>query len=154
MLKLLQFLDQASIDHKLYWRIKTADNGIEYEIEWRKELPTPWRLRKIGELFWEFSTHQELCQTLKSAQIDLTQFYQMLKQTILVQVAFADKIVQDAAKLIGPTEVEDAIKENQKFMSLLEKAITNLRDNRRLPVAKQTSQNKPETERHLRLIQK
>lgn len=150
MLRILQFLDQACVDTKLYWRIRSIDDRNEYEIEWRKELPTPWRLRQLGNLFWEFSTHQDLCANLKKHQIDIKHFYKVLKQTILVQVAFADKIVKDASKLLGQTEVEQAIKENQKFMNLLEKAITNLKGSRQLPVKESPLHKAPK----LRLITK
>lgn len=144
MHKLLKFLELASLDRKLYWRIKSKDGNDEFEIEWRKESPTPWRLRKNGDVFWKLTTHEKFAEALEQESIDTVQFYHMLKQSILVQVAFADKIVKDAMKLLGPDEVQNAISENQRFMKMLEDAIMKIKgSSHKVAVPKHTPPPKP-----------
>ena len=126
MQKLSQFLDFGSIDSKLYWRIPCQKGSDLFEVQWRKGYPTPWRYRRVGEIFWTTANGEELEAGLERDGADVLSLEAKVRYSTLQQVAFANKIVEDAKSQFGSELVLQAIAENNAFMSQLEDAIKRL----------------------------
>ncbi len=124
--KLLKFMEMSVIDPQLYWRIPSQDGKYLYEVQWRREDKSRWRMRKVGDVLWELSTEETLVGDLNSRGIDLYLFEIKLRNSLLQQVTFADRIVRDAKKLFGQSEVEKAVYEHTSFLLQLEDAILHL----------------------------
>lgn len=124
--KILKFLEFSSIDPRLYWRISDRKGEAIYEIQWRREERIHWRLRRIGALLWDLSTEDNLINDLEARDIDVYLFEMKLKNTLLQQVSFASRIVDDAKNLFGPSDVEHAIAEQTSFLQQLEAALVKL----------------------------
>lgn len=121
--KLLSLLDFSCIDPMLYWRIETRTLRVSYEIQWRRGDKFHWRLRKVGGLFWELSSDSALVKLLEAHDIDSQIFEAKLRNSLLQQVTYADRIVQEARALLGSSQVDEAISEQKIFLSLLDEAI-------------------------------
>jgi len=126
MEKLSRFLEFSSIDSKLYWRIPSTQGKDIFEVQWRKGHPNPWKFRKTDEIFWKICPTEEVMPTLKSHGVDILTLETKVKYSTLQQVAFANKIVDDAKDLFGRDLVEQAIAENKAFMNQLDDAIKRL----------------------------
>ncbi len=124
--KLLNFMDFACIDPKMYWRIPTLDGSHIFEIQWRRDDKLRWRLRKVGELLWELSSEKSLIPQMARLGIDTELFEMKLKSSLLQQVAYADRVVRDARTIMGVEAVEQAIADQRSFMVQLEEAISQL----------------------------
>ena len=126
MNKLLKFMEMSVIDPQLYWRIPSQDGKDLYEVQWRREDKSRWRMRKVGEVLWQLSTEESLMGDLNTRGIDAYLFEIKLRNSIMQQVTFADRIVRDAKKIFGQSEVEQAVYEHTSFLLQLEEAIQNL----------------------------
>lgn len=126
MRELLKFVDFACIDSQLYWRTPSQDGKILFEVQWRKDHPSPWRFRQVGDLFWKLCETDHLLEAFAHAQVDLEGFERKLQHTVLQQIAFADKIVEDGKRIFGADNVQNAIAENHRFMNQLQEAIARL----------------------------
>ncbi|MFW7379603.1 MAG: hypothetical protein ACOH5I_12390 [Oligoflexus sp.] len=126
MQNLLKFLDYAGIDPKLYWRTKSIDGEQEFEIQWRRDQDLSWRFRRSGDLFWQMCKTDDLITALQQISIDVPAFESKLRYTILQQVAFADKIVREAQQILGEEAVDQAIRDNQRFLQQLEDVILQM----------------------------
>lgn len=69
---------------------------------------------------------EELSQKLEELEIDPYFFEIKLKNSLLQQVTYAQRIVSDAKKLFGSEEVERAVVEHLNFMAQLEDALHRL----------------------------
>ena len=126
MEKLSRFLEFGSIDNKLYWRIPGLEAQEMYEVQWRKDHPIAWRYRKLGEIFWKLSKGNEVASALEKEGIDVHDLESKVRYSVLQQVAFASRIVEDARKQFGKELVDQAISENHEFMNQLEEAVLRL----------------------------
>jgi hypothetical protein len=124
--KLLNFMDFACIDPRMYWKVPTLDATQLYEIQWRRDDKLRWRFRKVGDLLWELSSELTLVQQLTEHGIDIQLFESKLRSGLLQQVAYADRVVRDARRILGADAVEQAIADQRSFLSQLEDAIAQL----------------------------
>jgi hypothetical protein len=124
--KLLNFMELACIDPRMYWKLPTLDGTQFYEIQWRRDDKLRWRFRKVGALLWELSSEQTLVHQLTQHGLDIELFESKLKTGLLQQVAYADRVVRDACKIMGADAVEQAIADQRSFLSQLEDAIATL----------------------------
>ncbi len=124
--KILKFLEFSSIDPRLYWRIPNRDGQFVYEIQWRRDERSRWRVRKLGALLWDLSSDESLVPLLEALQIDVYLFEMKLKNSLMQQVTFAHRIVEDARKLLGSDSIDQAIAEQQDFLKQLEVALLKL----------------------------
>ena len=60
MEKLINFLDLAGIDSKMYWRVPSTSTRAEFEVEWRKDAVKNWRFRQVEALLWTLVTPKNL----------------------------------------------------------------------------------------------
>ena len=104
----------------------STQGDSQYEIQWRKDHPSAWRFRKVGDIFWKLSSSEYLVKNLEREPIDLAEFESKVKHSVLQQVSFADRILRDAWESFGRETVEQAVWENQKFMEALEEAVQRL----------------------------
>jgi hypothetical protein len=124
--KLLNFMEFACIDPRMYWKIPTLTGSDVFEIQWRRDDKLRWRFRKVGDLLWDLSSEQALVHQLNERGVDVDMFESKLKSGLLQQVAYADRVVRDARKILGTDEVEQAIADQKSFLSQLEDAIALL----------------------------
>lgn len=114
--KILEFLTFSSIDPQMYWRLTDESGEKTYEINWRREATIPWRFRECGALFWTLSRSEEIISRLCEVQIDLTEFEQAIKTSLLHQVCFADRVVKDSRDLLGHDLVNAGIEDHEEFL--------------------------------------
>lgn len=114
--KILEFLDFSSIDPQMYWRLQDKDQTKTFEINWRRDSLIPWRFRECGGLFWTLSKTDEIAARLAQLGIDLEEFEQCLKTSLLHQVCFADRIVKDSRALLGNELVDAGIADHEEFL--------------------------------------
>lgn len=126
MKELSKFLEYGCIDSKLYWRTEDSKGQILYEVQWLRDQTIPWRFRRIGDLFWEKAKSEDITSALEKLDIDVFSLEVRVKNSILQQVAFADRMIQEARQTFGKHLVDQAILENQQFLSQLEDAVQRL----------------------------
>ena len=126
MQKLSEFLEFGSIDTKLYWRIPDQTGKEMFEVQWRKDHGKPWRFRQVGDIFWQIAKGDAIGELLISAGVDVDALEAKVKYSTLQQVAFAQKIIDDARQAFGKEEVDKAIYENQLFLKQLEEAVQRI----------------------------
>lgn len=142
---ILKFLDFASIDTQMYWRIPGIDPETSYEIQWRREGNFRWRFRPYGDVLWNLGDDENLMSQMAKHGIDTEVFAKQLKNSLLHQICYADRIVADARQLLGSEDVDQALHEHRDFVRSIEEAVAQL-----LPPVSDTSPHAKGT--HLRLI--
>ncbi|MBC7531585.1 MAG: hypothetical protein H7318_08405 [Oligoflexus sp.] len=115
--KILEFLDFSSIDPQMYWRVATTIGEKTYEIYWRRETSIHWRFREYGALFWTLSSSERILPMLEKEGVDLQLFEHAVKNSLLHQVCFADRIVKDSRHLLGSDLVNAGIEDHEEFLS-------------------------------------
>lgn len=144
MNNLLKFLDFASIDSQMYWRIPGQDPQASFEIQWRREGLVRWRFRPYGDVLWNLGDDENLMSQFEKHGIDTEIFSRQLKSSLLHQVCYADRIVSDARVLIGSEEIDTALREHRDFVNSIEEAVAEL--------LKPDGANEPGSSPRLRLI--
>lgn len=114
--KILEFLTFSSIDPQMYWRLSDASESKTYEINWRRDATIPWRFRECGALFWTLSKSEDIISRLSEVSIDLGEFENALKTSLLHQVCFADRVVKDSRDLLGDDLVNAGIEDHEEFL--------------------------------------
>ena len=124
--KLIKFIDRNTFDDQLYWVVPQLYSGKEFEIQWRKSQDLPWRFRIKGTLFWKLSKSKDLIPALNQEKIDLLIFETYVRNSIMQQVVFANKLVDEGKQLFGEKKVSQAMEENDRFLDELKNAILEL----------------------------
>ncbi|RYZ58906.1 MAG: hypothetical protein EOP07_05615 [Proteobacteria bacterium] len=114
--KILDFLDFSSIDPQMYWRIASQDGSKTYEIFWRRDTTIHWRFREFGSIFWTLSTAERIIADLRNEGLDMELFEHAIKNSLLHQVCFADRIVKDSRALLGADLVNAGIQDHEEFL--------------------------------------
>lgn len=119
LVQLLDFINDLSIDEKLYWRVANAHHKSEgFEITWRRsDRPKPWNIRKKNTETGQAYDTAEFAQIVQLAGVDLEDFERQLGVSILTQAVFADMVMQSAVKLFGAEVVHRSIHDTRAFMS-------------------------------------
>jgi hypothetical protein len=117
--QLLEFINNLSIDEKLYWRVTSAtDKQAGHEIFWRRaERPKPWSLKRKGEATAEAFATKDFAQALADAGVDTDDFERQLGVSVLTQAVFADMVLQAAMKLFGAEVVTRSINDTRAFLA-------------------------------------
>lgn len=124
--KILDFLDFSSIDPQMYWRVATIDGAKNYEIYWRRETSIHWRFRESGALFWTLSSSETIRPMLEKEGVDLLLFEHAVKNSLLHQVCFADRIVKDSRLLLGSDLVNAGIEDHEEFLQNIGKLVERI----------------------------
>ncbi len=138
--KILEFLDFSSIDPQMYWRVASSDGERIYEIYWRRETSIHWRFRKFGALFWTLSSSETILPMLEKEGVDLQLFEHAVKNSLLHQVCFADRIVKDSRHILGSDLVNAGIEDHEEFLQNIE------------TLAKKIQPNQDSSAHHLRVV--
>jgi hypothetical protein len=117
--QLLDFINNLSIDEKLYWRVSSAtDKHTGYEIFWRRaERPRPWSLKRKGAETAEAFATKDFAQALADAGVDTDDLERQLGVSVLTQAVFADMVMQAAMKLFGAEVVTRSINDTRAFLA-------------------------------------
>lgn len=139
MKKLIEFIDRNCIETQLYWVVPQLYTAKEIEVQWRRSLELPWRFREKGNQFWQQCTSKNLTEALNSKKVDLSRLQLHISQSVMQQVVFARKIVEDGTTLFGQDKIAEAVEENNRFLQELHNAILELTKDKTQPKIKSTT---------------
>lgn len=126
---LLKFVDNNIIEKQLYWHIPelyTSDLDDMFEIQWKNNREFPWRYKKRKTLFWKQVKTENLINVLNNEKVDLAIFEANLRNSILQQAVYANKLFKDINGLMGEDTVKKAIEDNEDFLLRLKEAIESV----------------------------
>lgn len=118
------FLENFSLDDQLYFLLPRR-NGQNLELAFRREEATPWRLRTVGNLFWQETSSDRLEDVLAKEEVDLSVFATALRQCILQQGAFAAFVQREVERLFGQ-EVVTTVADNETFLKELADTVATM----------------------------
>jgi hypothetical protein len=110
--ELLEFLDRASIEPHLFWKIPHILNPkILFDIQWAqgKESKSSFYYKTSDEDAWKEVNAQQLLSSLLKDGADLEYFETMVKKVILTQSILAHYYIEKAGNLVGPQNIQSAI---------------------------------------------
>lgn len=133
MEKILNFIDDYTMESQLYYRVTSLYDQKVFELQWFREKNSgvrkaakPWRVRPLGDDSWAELATAELVNVLNEFQIDLLSFEQMVSTSVLQQIVYADMVTKKAEALFGRPAIDEAIDANQKFMEELAETLKSL----------------------------
>lgn len=137
------FIDHLScfnLNESQYWKVPDLYQNCVYEIAWfRTKTGDPlWKIRAEGENKWQEHDNINIAEALDSYKIDLVEMRRCVADTVLKQTVYASQITESAKGLLGAQVVEQAVADNEIFLSELISKIKNV-------VSKQKNQ-------HLKLV--
>tara|TARA_B100001094_G_C18113973_1_gene762854 strand:+ start:280 stop:813 length:534 start_codon:yes stop_codon:yes gene_type:complete len=138
MKNLLDFLDGYVLEKKLYWQVQTIYTTTRCEIEWQQGSKSKWLIRPAMEKNWIETTSTNLIELLSSKQINLIDFEEQLRYSLLQQVAYAKLFIEKGEQLFGEQTISSAVEANKEFVKSVTDAIQSIA----LPQA--TNHKKPE----------
>jgi len=123
----IKFLDDFSIDRKLYWRVSDVYGRFDWEITYAREnSESSWKLRRSGgDLWFPVDPKNILCE-LSIRQIDVADFDKQLSSNIMTQAVFSSNLFEEAKKLLGADTINEAINQHNQFAEELLKMIKDL----------------------------
>ena len=151
--KLINYIERNAFDDQMYWVIPRLYSGAEIEIQWRKSQESRWRFRQKGQLFWTAATNKNIISLLNKEKVDLAVFDSHLRASILQQVVFAKKLLEEAGELFSQKQIEDAVKENDRFLNELRDAILALTSKKR-PLENKVESDNSKKKLGLQLVKK
>lgn len=158
MNQLLLFIENFSIDEKLYWQVPLKDQTGSIEITWeRMAQPMAWKVRPSGQGEWSANDTRGLEEQLHAAAVDMEHFERQLGVSVLTQAVFADMVMERASELFGRDVVKRSIADTRAFLNLVSETATQLSSSRgtlsnNAPSQRQTRQPKLTKRSQLKLI--
>jgi hypothetical protein len=123
----IKFLDDFSLDRKLYWRVADIYNRYQWEIQYeRLSLESPWMIRRHGSDVWHPIDGKKIAVELSARQIDADDFDRQLSSNIMTQAVFCSNLIDEAKKIFGAKSIEDAISNHNEFAEKLLEMIQDL----------------------------
>jgi hypothetical protein len=139
----IKFLEDFSLDRRLYWRISDIYGRYEWEIIWHKNnLATPWQAKKVGSKNWLPMNAKRLTEELKKRSVDIEEFERQLTGNLLTHVVFCNSAITEAKKLLGEDKVEAAISQHESFAQELLNVIRELGDKEEVEKAEKVNETK------------
>jgi len=122
---LINFLEQHSLDDKLYWRVGN------HEIRWERDKGWEW---KHGP-YWFYDSGKSILSCLEIAGVDMVEFDTELRGTVIYQILYAEMIVDKGISIIGRETMNRARFAQDAFAKQLIEAVNSaLRPNHLKPV--------------------
>jgi hypothetical protein len=120
---LLDFIHEHTVDDQLY--LVTGSRSGQLELSWdRRADPEHWRARiRLSEGPWELIPRRSLLAVLAGKGADLVKITRELQVMAATQIAFADTVLRDARRVLGPDVVQGVINENRAFVDDLRAAV-------------------------------
>ena len=126
MEKLLNFIDDYVFEPQLYFRVPSLYTNGMYEIQWINAAKLKWRLRPVGTKDWLEVDTNEIISQLNTHQLNLIDFEQKLRASVLQQVAFVNTFMTKAEAIFGKDAIDGAIKSNADFLKEIENTVKAL----------------------------
>lgn len=125
----IKFMEEFSMDRRLYWRIPDIYGRYDWEIIWhKKNAATPWQAKKVGVKNWLPMNHLTIPSELSKRNIDVEEFERQLTGNLLSQVVFCNTTINEAKSLLGDASVDLAISQHESFANELIQAIKRLEE--------------------------
>jgi len=123
----IKFLDDFSLDRKLYWRVGDLYQRYQWEIVFDKGTPDViWKIRRHGSDDWHALDVKNMFAELSARQVDVLEFDRQLSGNIMTQAVFSSSLLEEAKKILGETVILDAISNHNEFAEKLLEMIRDL----------------------------
>ncbi len=133
----IKFLDDFSLDRRLYWRVGDIYQRYQWEIVFDKGTPDMlWKIRRHGSEDWYALDVKNIFVELSARQVDVSDFERQLSGNIMTQAVFSSSLLEEAKKILGESVIEEAIFNHNAFA---EKLLEMIRDLTRNPDSDQTA---------------
>lgn len=133
----IKFLDDFSLDRRLYWRVGDIYQRYQWEIVFDKGTPDMlWKIRRHGSEDWHALEATNIFVELSARQVDVSDFERQLSGNIMTQAVFSSSLLEEAKKILGESVIEEAISNHNEFA---EKLLEMIRDLTRTPESDQVN---------------
>lgn len=124
------FIDHLScfnLNESQYWKVPDLYQNHLYEIAWfRTKTGDPlWKIRAEGKKKWQEHTNNNIVEALDRYEIDLVEMRKCVADTVLKQTIYVSQITESAKGLLGAQVVDQAVADNEIFLSELIGKIKN-----------------------------
>jgi hypothetical protein len=125
----MSFLEDLSYDKHFYHKFQsTKDKNLEYEIYLKRD--KKWVVREFSSDVpvdkYPGMNIQQVLSNLECLGINEEELFEAISYHCLIQVAYADLVVQKATELFGISAIENARKAQQEFNASLVEAIKKI----------------------------
>ncbi len=144
----IKFLDDFSLDRRLYWRVGDIYQRYQWEIVFDKGTPGMlWKIRRHGSEDWHALDVKNVFVELSARQVDVSDFERQLAGNIMTQAVFSSSLLEEAKKILGPSVIEEAISNHNEFA---EKLLEMIRDLTRSPDSDQANRDQADSDQSSR----
>ena len=151
MQEIIDFIHEHTLENQVYVVAPRTRDGVEFEICFRRDGGRSWRVRRRGAGAWAQVERTGIVQYLRVLGIDMTALENELRCTILTQVIFADMVLRDARKLLGPDVIRRTILDTRDFVGELRQTLQNL-TRKRLSLIEGGGEQSESRQGHLSLV--
>ena len=125
------FIDHLScfnLNESQYWKVPDLYQNRIYEIAWfRTQTGDPlWKIRAEGKKRWQEHNNNNIVEALDNYEIDLVEMRKCVADTVLKQTIYVSQITESAKGLLGAQVVDQAVADNEIFLSELIGKIKNV----------------------------
>lgn len=122
----LNFIEQYSVDDELYWQLNQAGTNVSFEIQWRRSQALSWRIKPLHALFWTQCDRDGLLLALQRERLNLSEFEENLRRTVVQQAVFGHAIYNAAKELVDEATLKEALSDHDEFMAQLRTSVDAL----------------------------
>ncbi len=123
MQRWLNFIEQYSVDDELYWQLNQGGTNVSFEIQWRRAQAMSWRIKPLHALFWTQCDRDGLLLALQREQLNLSEFEDNLRRTVVQQAVFGHAIFNAAKELVDEATLKEALTDHNEFMEQLRSSV-------------------------------
>lgn len=123
MQRWLNFIEQYSVDDELYWQLNQGGTNVSFEIQWRRAQSMSWRIKPLHALFWTQCDRDGLLLALQREKLNLTEFEENLRRTVVQQAVFGHAIFNAAKELVDEATLKEALVDHNEFMEQLRSSV-------------------------------
>lgn len=122
----LNFIEQYSVDDEIYWQLNQAGTNVSFEIQWRRSQALSWRMKPLHALFWTQCDRDGLLLALQREKLNLFEFEESLRRTVVQQAVFGHAIFNAAKELVDEATLKEALTDHDDFMEQLRSSVDAL----------------------------
>ena len=129
MLAMMEFIDNLSLEDRLYWQISRGDTGDLIELGWQRSATSgEWSIKTDKNPDGFTYDRHGVAAHLAAIDVDVEKLTRQLGASIMTQALYADLMLEGAKKLFGENTLQQGLGNAKRYVESAGDTITPTRE--------------------------